>query len=740
MRISNEHTELSTDIANPRSSSFAIDLADIVGILRRRWMLVLIGILIGGTGAVTVVASMPEPYKSSARVLIDRSLNRYLQTNKIVDEPTFDDAETSGQMWVMSSESIIVPVVRSLNLMNDPEFVSGYHPPDESDRWSLRGMARLAKSALGLHTSTALEADVVRERIAVEAFLKRLSVYREDVANVINITFASKDPKKAADIANAIADTYLATTLAAKSNSTKMANKLLQERLMELKLQAANADRALQEYKMASNLVGSGKGGAMSTEQLTSLTNHLTSARVAMAEAKARMERQADGVAGVMTPDNEIILRLRGQYLELAARATDLESRVGAEHIAVVKIRKRMEDLRGSIRDEQERLAGNYAMEYQLARARHDELTATISQVLSEEGSNSKAQVTIRELESSAETMRNLYNEVLQRFSQMNKIETQAPIIQDARIITRAAPPLQKGSKKALAILGGGVFLGFMLGVGAAIAKDFRLGVFRTPEQVTRATGIYCAVLPTIQPQNRAQSVDDYVLDAPYSRFAETLRNVWALISYAQRENGDKVICVVSSVAKEGKTTVVSNLASLLSVCSMMRTLVIDCDLHRRSLTTRMAPNARVGLLEALKNPSNLSNCVHKVERSGLHVLPCALSARIPNAADLLGSRHMEQLLDAARESYDLVIVEVAPIVSVVDLKMIERFMDRFIFVIEWGRTGQRLVQEALVEAGNIESRVLCALLNRADPAALRSIEAYKGPRFADYYQEEKQA
>lgn len=742
MRVSRDKFDISVD-ADSQKVSFPIDLRDIVGILRRGWLLILVGTFIGSVAAVSYVISNPALYKSSARILIDRSTNRYLQTNKIVDEPMLDDAES--QIFVISSESIIVPVVRAMNLTSDPEFVGTLKNPGEEQSWGGRSIIRKVKSAFGLASESPVDAAGSLERIAVETFIKRLTVYREDVASVISVTFASSDSAKAAKIANAVADTYLASISTIKANSSKIASQLLQERLIELRLQAANADRALLEYKMANNVVSNGKG-SLSSEQLASLTTHLTNARAAMAEIKARLDRvqqeSGGGVASAIAPDNEVILKLRTQYIELGAKANEIESRVGKEHMAAVKLRQRMNEVRASIREEQRRIAGTYASDYQLAKARHDELAATMTQIVTEEGSTSQVQVTIRELEASAEALRNLYNGVLQKFSEMNKAEAQSPAVQDARIITRAAPSLYKNTKRSLAVLGGGVFLGLLMGLGAAVVRESPLGVFRTAEQVTRATDVYCAVLPSVEPTGRhkSETLSDFVLNAPYSRFAEALRNVVALISGAQRENGAKVICVLSSVAKEGKTTVVTNLASLLSVYSRSRTLLIDGDIHRRSLTTRMVPNAKVGLLEALENPSQLGSFVLKIEHTGLEVLPCAHTARIPNAAELLGSPQMEKLLDTARESYDFVIIEVAPVASVVDIKMVERFIDQFVFVIEWGKTRQRLVQEALSEANSIRGRLLCILLNKADPAALRSIEAYKGPRFLDYYQEEKQA
>ena len=162
--------------------------------------------------------------------------------------------------------------------------------------------------------------------------------------------------------------------------------------------------------------------------------------------------------------------------------------------------------------------------------------------------------------------------------------------------------------------------------------------------------------------------------------------------------------------------------------------LLIDADFHRQSLTKRIAPDARVGLREALEEPTALAKFVVRKERLNLDVLPCPVPDRIPNAAELLGTVEMEQLIEVAREAYDLVIIEAPPMAAVVDYKMIARHCDGFIFVVEWGKTSQRLVLECLSDASALLDRVLCVVLNKADPSALRSIEHYKGDRFHDYY------
>jgi len=91
--------------------------------------------------------------------------------------------------------------------------------------------------------------------------------------------------------------------------------------------------------------------------------------------------------------------------MDLSTRASDIEKLVGKDHLAVVKIRARMDDVRQAIATEQRRIAGSFGKDYELARARYDELAAAASQVISSEGANSNAQARVRELEGAAETL-----------------------------------------------------------------------------------------------------------------------------------------------------------------------------------------------------------------------------------------------------------------------------------------------------------------------------------------------
>ena len=736
-----DYNHVTDGTAHPAIGPVQPEISDLLGIARRGWLYIVAGTICGLACALVILSTMPPVYKASSRIVFERTLPRYMQTNKVTNEPIIDDYDTLGQTYVISSENILLRAIRSLSLANDPNFVGGKDSQTLSSR--VRGQLRSIAEAVGYPKRVENQSNDP-EKIALGNIVRDLTVSREDVASVISVGFSSNDPARAAAIVNAIVDSYVNETIASKKKSTNVAGKVVQERVEELKQQAKDAERAVLEYKMANNLVGTGTT-TLSGEQLATLQTHMTNARVAMAEAKARMERIASDpdASALFAPDNDLISRLRSELLDLSVRANDIEGRVGKDHLAAVKVRNRMEEVRGAIAAEQKRIAGSFGKNYELARAQYDELSAAMARAMGEEGANSDAKARMRELESAAETLRNLYNQALQQFSEMGRVEAQPAITPDFRVLMRASPPTQtESSKKRWLILAGGSVIGFLLGGAIVLGRNFPFGVFRTSQQVTQATGLPCAVLPELKgaDEEAALRTGEYVVDWPYSRFSQTLRSIWATINIAQRESGSKVICVVSSTPGEGKTTVAINLAAHFALHSKTRVLVIDADLHRQSLTNNVAPDARVGFKEALEEPTALAKFVVRKERLNLDALPCPASGRTTNAAELLGTPEMEQLIEVARQTYDLVIIEAPPMAAVVDYKMIARHCNGFIFVIEWGKTSQRLVRECLSDASGLLDRVLCVVLNKVDPSALKSIEHYKGDGFQNYYTEQRRA
>src|SRR5215510_9526503 len=101
------------------------EIADLFGIALRGWFFLVAGTAAGIIGALMLLSTIPPNYKASSRIVFERTLPRYMQSNKVTNEPIIEDYDTLGQTYVIPSESILLKVVRSLSLASDPDFVGG---------------------------------------------------------------------------------------------------------------------------------------------------------------------------------------------------------------------------------------------------------------------------------------------------------------------------------------------------------------------------------------------------------------------------------------------------------------------------------------------------------------------------------------------------------------------------------------------------------------------------------------
>ncbi len=364
------------------------------------------------------------------------------------------------------------------------------------------------------------------------------------------MSFRSIDPDKATRITNAISDAYIVGALEAKYQSTKRASEWLQQRSLELRDQATEADRAVQTFKAENNIVGTSRG-LMSEQQLSDVTTQLIQARAATAEAKARLDRidavsDKDLAQPTVTDalSNTVITRLRAQYLDLAAQYADWSNKYGKNHQASINLASRMDETRKSIADEVRRIADPYRSEYEIAKSRESSLESNMNSLVNQAGTSGQAQVKLRNLESAADTYRNLYNTFLDKLQQATQKESFP--ISEARVISTATKPDKKSSPKTLLFLIGGI-----VGACASAPAPPSRGSFSTTsfahrpisrmnsassalapcpisartDQAYRRRGLL--VMATDKDAARQQpSLSSYVVDRPFSRFAETLRNI----------------------------------------------------------------------------------------------------------------------------------------------------------------------------------------------------------------------
>jgi succinoglycan biosynthesis transport protein ExoP len=264
------------------SPSISAVIEQLVQFVRRQWYILVAGpaaaILIG----LAYLSVTPSLYTATATILIDGNTLRVLQnqTQQLGDNP-LDTIQVGSQVDILESDNLALAVIRKLKLTEDSEFVR-------------TGGGASSANAKGALEEKGAEED--KEREAVDAFAGKRSVARLERTYGLDVSFTSKDPVKAAKIANAIADAYINDQLEVRDQTRRRAGAWLEERIEALKAQVTTADRAVLEYKEKNKIVdvggqGSGQGAQgrlIGDLQLAELNSQLATARGATSDARAR--------------------------------------------------------------------------------------------------------------------------------------------------------------------------------------------------------------------------------------------------------------------------------------------------------------------------------------------------------------------------------------------------------------------------------------------------------------------
>jgi polysaccharide biosynthesis transport protein len=732
------------------ASSFEL-YATILGFLRRQFSLIgLVAALTVALACLYIVVT-PSKYSGRAIMLIDTHKSQVFepQQSPLGDLPV-DSATVDTQIEVLKSENIALSVIASQHLDAEAEFTS----PGAGLIGSVLGfITRLLPS--GAPSGSQASAEYRRMRSALTTFENNLSVKRTGLTYVIEIDFQSLNPDRAAQIANAVANAYVVETLNAKYASTRRAADWLQDRLKELREQSSAAERAVVDFRTKNNIVDTG-GKLLNEEEITQLDNALVDSRSHTAEAKARLDRvqeilsrdpdPASTAAATVTDSlhDDVITKLRQQYLEYGTKEADWSARYGSEHQAVVNVRNQMRELRRAIEEELQRIAETYKSEYEIAKARESSVQKSLDELVGDSQTMNAARVTLHDLESSAATYRSLYDSFLQHYTE--SVQQQSFPVTDARLITEAARPLQKSSPKALLALSLASLGGLILGAAAGMLREISDRAFRTTAQVEERLRTECiGVLPLGKwRSDRRSPIWDQedasaqtrtisrhanfpwgVMNSPLSRFAETIRSVKAAASIGSPGKKNQVIAVTSALPNEGKSTVAMALAQTIALGGG-RTILIDCDLRNPALSARLAPSAQYGVVDGIFGRVPLEDVLWIEPASNLAFLPAAAPNQLSVSSDILSCEETRKFFETLRDNFDSIIIDLSPLEPVVDARVVTHLIDSFILVVEWGRTDIGIVEHALGSARGIYDNLLGVVLNKVNMKTLSRYENYR--------------
>ena len=159
-------------------------------------------------------------------------------------------------------------------------------------------------------------------------------------------------------------------------------------------------------------------------------------------------------------------------------------------------------------------------------------------------------------------------------------------------------------------------------------------------------------------------------------------------------EQKHPVILITSSVMGEGKSTTTVNLGHTFAQALERKTLIIDCDLKRPTVSKYLAISPSPGLTDYWAGTHTIDECIHKIDGIPLWVLPTGTPSE--KVIELSKVRQLEQLLDEIRPRFDQILLDTPPVFPLADLNFLSRMADVIVFVILAGKTRRDVVEQAV--------------------------------------------
>lgn len=701
-----------------RGGAELFNLRSLLAIFRRRMRLFgAIALTIFLLALLVTVLATPM-YTSEARVMFNTRQEQVMASAEVLSELPIETGVIDTEVEVLQSRGLARQVAANLRLENDPEFNWALRPPSGLDRLLMRIRGREMPVPSLPRTPEEIEAG--RER-ATSALRSGLRVRRSGLTYIVGIGFTSLDPEKSARIANAFAEQYILNQIEAKYSATNQANTFLSSRLNELRSEVLAAETAVEQYRVANNLLSS-SGTTLTEQEISTYNQQLATARADQAAEEARLRTARNQLARGSVGDDvgealqsSVVSQLRAQRATVATRVADLEANYGPRYPELIRARQELAAIDGQIQAEIRRVISNLEARAQVARDRTASVQATLGRARGTLAGNNAAAVRLNELERNAESVRTLYEGLLERYQETSSQTGTATA--DSRVVSEARANGSPSSPNIPVNLALGFILAMGAGLVAVVFVELLDDGLMTAEDVESrlslpTLGSIPLLMSIAEGKDRRLLPTDYLISRPLSGFAEAFRSLRTSILYARVGEPAKVIAITSALPGEGKTTTAVCLA-ISGAKAGSRVVIVDCDIRRRNVSRLLGVEAEVGLLDVLDGRVALKDALLQGETSGAWVLPIAHREFTPK--EVFNTEAMARLLEDLRKDFDLVILDTAPVLAIAETRVLASQADAVVFLARWRKTPAKAADAALRSLEQSDAHVAGVVLTQVD-------------------------
>lgn len=672
-------------------------------LLKRRWLV--LGIMASVLAAALLVTLLsPAVYRATTTLQIDREAMQIVQVEGMAPQ----EAANSGDFYqtqyeLLQSRSLAERVADSLNLANSTaldtlmnhswfeRLTSGLRPQTREDATADAGAANDSKDAL---------------RDAAKAVQEGLSIEPIRNSRLVKVHFDSGNPQFSARVANAIAEGFIAQQLERRFDASSYAKEYLEDRLRQLKAKLAESERELVSFAQKENIVSTGEGQSLASQNLTELNAQLATAQAERIKAEARWREASSG--GALPADmlaNSIIRTLQQQRAELKGQYQQQLQVYGPEYPAMKQIEGQIAALDKEISQELANIRASVKAEYDATLAQENLLNSKIAALRDATLDVDNRSIQYNILKREVDTNRQLYDAMLQRYKEIGVAGGVST--NNVAIVDRALPPLFRYKPNLPLNLAIGLLLGAMFGVLTAFVLEFIDQTLKTPTDVEQKLRL--SVLGII-PRLKKQEVPAQALRDLRSAFSEAYRSVRTALQFSTDSGVPKVLLITSAGPSEGKSTTAWSLARNFAQLGK-RVLLIDGDLRNPSLHKVSEVRCETGLSNLLSGAANINEAVQDTDDPRLKVV---LAGPLPpNPAELLAGSKLISLLTVAAESYDQVIIDGPPVLGIADAPILANAAAGTLMVVEAGKTRIQAAQVAVKRLLVARARIIGVVLSK---------------------------
>jgi polysaccharide biosynthesis transport protein len=544
----------------------------------------------------------------------------------------------------------------------------------------------------------------------------KISVRVRPGTRLIDVTAEDANPVVAQKLSRLLVEEFTGSTTESRAQVSRTAHEFLRQEADRLQAALARSEEALQHYKEQNRAVSLEEKQNIIVERLRELSARVTAAK----SERLKLEADRTQLQNLVGEPPERLLSLpsvasAAEVIEVRRKISAKEAELGtlglrylAAHPKYIEAKSNLLELKTNLEEAVRKAADLVGTQLEAAQTTEAKLEEALrgqeSMALELSGTAIPYNTLAREVEAN----RGLYESLLARLKESDVAQGVSPYA--VRIVAPALVPDRpvKPNKRLILMLA--------LCGGCALSGSWVLGLYaldnsvRTVDHAERAFGRPSLGAIPLQRKTRLRDTPHILANKPNSAVAEAFCSLRTTLLFANKAGAPTTTLFASAIPAEGKTFCAINYAVALAQQGF-RTLLIDADLRLPNIARAFYGGEQSrGFTDLLAGRCVASDVIFSTEIENLLVLPAGPAA--PRPADIVSKADIAGILRAAREGFDRVVIDTAPVHAVSETVCFAPHADAICFVVRAGRTPATVVARALQKLRQSGARVAGIVLN----------------------------